>query len=178
MLENSLRSAHFTALQTCFRFAEVVVRFALFVALATTVDLASAILFAAVLLDVFAQRTLLETLLAAVLLLFRLGAAILLTSEQAAALAAWGVKSLFKEDDPSNVFSLGDRSVLVPFVLFAMTSFLFVCHRYLSTTEKYFSFSPRVTRRSVYQAVLPRSSKAQLTVVVLGGIQRRSTSRS
>lgn len=116
----------------------MIVRFALFVALSTTVDFATAILFAVVLLDVLTQRTLLETLLAAVLLLFRLFPAVLLTSQQASVLAAWGVKSLWKESDPTGVFSLRDGSVLIPFVLFALISFLFVCDRYLSTTQKYF----------------------------------------
>lgn len=115
----------------------MIVRFALFVALSTTVDFATAILFAVVLLDVLTQRTLLETLLAAVLLLFRLFPAVLLSPQQASVLAAWGVKSLWKESDPTCVFSLRDGSVLIPFVLFALISFLFVCDRYLSTTQKY-----------------------------------------
>ena len=137
VLENSLRSADFTRLQAFFRFCTVLVRFALFVAFSFTVDFATAILFAVVLLDVLTQRTLLETLLAAVLLLFRLFPAVLLTPQQASVLAAWGVKSLWKESDPTCVFSLRDGSVLIPFVLFALISFLFVCDRYLSTTQKY-----------------------------------------
>lgn len=95
------------------------------------------------LLDVLTQRTLLETLLAAVLLLFRLFPAVLLTSQQASALAAWGVKSLWRAGDPTCVFSLRDGSVLIPFVVFALVSFLFVCDRYLSTTQKFSSLRAR-----------------------------------
>lgn len=158
----------------------MIVRFALFVALSTTVDFATAILFAVVLLDVLTQRTLLETLLAAVLLLFRLFPAVLLSPQQASVLAAWGVKSLWKESDPTCVFSLRDGSVLIPFVLFALISFLFVCDRYLSTTQKYFlNDSAMLNRRSVYQAVLPRSSKGQLIVrIEFDRIPSRSTSLS
>ena len=157
----------------------MIVRFALFVALSTTVDFATAILFAVVLHDVLAQRTLLETLLAAVLLLFRLFPAVLLTPKQASVLAAWGVKSLWKESDPAGVFSLRDESVLIPFVLFALISFLFVCDRYLSTTQKYFLLPVHTDRRSVYQAVLPRSSKGQLIVrIAFDRIPSRSTSLS
>lgn len=137
VLENSLRSADFTRLQAFFRFCTVLVRFALFVAFSFTVDFATAILFAVVLIDVLIQRSLLETLLAAVLLFVRLASAVLLTPEQASVLAAWGIKSLWNESDPSRVLSLSDPSVLIPLVLFALISFLFVCDRYLLATQKY-----------------------------------------
>ena len=150
---HSLPTSAFRVLRYFYNCLVVGIQLSFFVLLSLSVDFSLALLCIIVLIDILLRNSVLTFIASAFLLLFRLFLSLLLSPSQATFFKSWGIQSLWNESESVQPIILRSFSVSLPLLIFALSSLYFLLHRYLVTT-----------RKSVFQAILPRSSRSQLQV--------------
>lgn len=145
---DSLHSAAFTTLQAVYRVLNNLVRVALLALLAVSVDASLATVTLVFLLETLASRNHLTVFLAALAALVKLYAAVFLgvrlssfphLQPNAGAkkpFSLFGLEGVFDPQKPTAPLSLLPVNLLVPFLVFLLSAYSFVSHRYTATARR------------------------------------------
>lgn len=145
---DSLHSAAFTTLQAVYRMLNNLVRVALLALLAVSVDASLATVTLVFLLETLGSRNHLTVFLAALAALAKLYAAVLLGVSLSSSphlqpnagakkpFSLFGLEGVFDPQKPAAPLSLLPVNLLVPFLIFLLSAYSFVSHRYTATARR------------------------------------------
>lgn len=151
--KQSVSTSAFRVLRYCYNCLVVGIQLSFLVLLSLSADFSLGLLCIAVLVDILLRNSILTFITSSLLVLFRLFLSLLLSPSQATLFQSWGIQSLWDESESVQPIILRSLNVSLPLLIFTLSALHFLLHRYLVTT-----------RKSVFQAILPRSSRFQLQV--------------